>query len=59
MTTTPDFSGFIEEGKEPTPIKTNKWHRAKEALWSVRRMKLNQEEMEWLIEKLVEVKVHY
>ena len=36
--TTPDFSEFIEEGKEPIPIKTNKWHRAKEALWSVRRM---------------------
>lgn len=50
--TTPDFSEFIEEGKEPTPIKTNKWHRAKEALWNVRRMKLNKDEIEWLIEKL-------
>ena len=56
--TTPDFSEFIEEGKEPIPIKTNKWHRAKEALWSVRRMKLNQEEMEWLIGKLMEVKAN-
>lgn len=54
--TTPDFSEFIEEGKEPTPIKTNKWYRAKEALWDVRRMKLNKEETEWLIEKLVDIK---
>jgi len=30
----------------------------KEALWSVRRMKLNQEEMEWLIGKLMEVKAN-
>lgn len=52
----PDFSDFIEEGKEPAPIKTNKWHRAKEALWNVRRMKLNKEETEWLIEKLVDIK---
>lgn len=55
---TPDFSDFIEEGKEPTPIKTNKWYRAKEALWCVRRMKLNKEEMEWLINKLVEIKAN-
>lgn len=52
----PDFSDFIEEGKEPTPIKTNKWHRAEEALREVMRMKFNKEEMEWLIGKLVDIK---
>lgn len=48
----PDFSEFIEEGQTPQPVKTNKWHRAEEALWRVKDMRLNKEETAWLIEKL-------
>ena len=50
--TTPDLSEFIEEGKAPKPVKTNKWHRAEEALWRVKDLHLNKEETAWLIEKL-------
>lgn len=48
----PDLSEFIEEGQTPKPVKTNKWHRAEEALWRVKDMRLNKEETAWLIEKL-------
>ena len=48
----PDFSDFVSDGRSPEPIKTNKWHRAEEAYWHVRGMKLNKEEIEWLVEKL-------
>ena len=51
--TTPDFSEFIEEGQAPKPVKTNKWHRAKEALWRVRDLHLNKEETTWLVEQLL------
>lgn len=47
-----DFSEFIKEGREPKHVKTNKWHRAEEALWDVRRHNLNKDEMNWLIEHL-------
>ena len=50
--TTPDFSEFIEEGQAPEPVKTNKWHRAEEALWRVKDLHLNKEETAWLIEHL-------
>lgn len=48
----PDLSDFVEEGKSPKPIKTNKWHRAEKALWHIRCMKLNKEEIEWLVKEL-------
>ena len=51
--TTPDFSEFIEEGKAPKPVKTNKWHRAKEAYNDVVRYHLNEEEMTWLLQELL------
>lgn len=48
----PDLSEFEQEGKTPEPIKTNKWHRAEEALWHIKCMKLNDEEIEWLVREL-------
>ena len=50
----PDFSDFVEKGHLPQPIKTNKWHRAEEALWKVKDLHLKKEETEWLIDKLGE-----
>ncbi len=50
--TKPDFSDFVSDGRSPEPIKTNKWHRAEEAYWHVRGMKLSKEEVEWLVGKL-------
>lgn len=48
----PDLSDFVEDGKTPKPIKTNKWHRAEDALWYVKGLKLNKEELKWLVEEL-------
>lgn len=47
-----DFTDFIEEGMPPQPIKTNKWHRAQNALWEVKRLELDKEEIQWLIDEL-------
>ena len=55
--TTPDLSEFIEEGQAPNPVKTNKWHRAEEALWRVKDLHLNKEETAWLIEQLQSVQL--
>lgn len=49
-----DFTDFIKDGHEPKPIKTNKWYRAKGALWQVHSCSLNNEEMAWLIDRLTE-----
>ena len=49
-----DFTDFIKDGHEPKPIKTNKWYRAKRALWQVHSCNLNEEEMTWLIDRLTE-----
>lgn len=38
-----DFGDFVEDGQEPQPIKTNKWHRAKDAYYDVMRHNLNEE----------------
>ena len=52
---TPDLFEFLEEGQAPKPVKTNKWHCAKEALWRVKDLHLNKEETTWLIEQLQSV----
>lgn len=49
----PDFSDFVEAGEAPKPIKTNKWHRAEDAYRDVMRHKLNNEEMIWLLQRLM------
>lgn len=49
-----DFTDFIKDGREPKPVQTNKWYRAKRALWHVRGCHLNEEELTWLIEHLKE-----
>jgi hypothetical protein len=49
-----DFTDFIKDGREPKPVQTNKWYRAKRALWHIRGCHLNEEEMTWLIEHLKE-----
>ena len=49
----PDFSDFLENGQEPKPIKTNKWHKAEDAYYDVMRHHLNQQEMIWLLQRLM------
>ena len=49
----PDLSDFLERGQEPKPIETNKWHRAKDAYYDVMKHHLNQQEMVWLIQRLL------
>ena len=49
----PDFSDFLKDGKEPKPVKTNKWQRAEEAYYDVMRHNLNQQEMIWLVQRLL------
>ena len=51
--TDPDLSDFLENGQEPKPIKTNKWHRAEDAYYDVMRHHLNQQEMIWLLQRLL------
>ena len=48
----PDFSDFEKDGESPKPIKTNKLHRAEDALWHIKNMKLDKEEIEWLVREL-------
>lgn len=48
-----NLSEFIENGQIPEPVKTNKWHRAEDAYYDVMRHKLNQEEMIWLVQRLM------
>ena len=47
-----DLSVFIKEGHAPKPIKTNKWHKAENALWYIRSKNLNAEEINWLSKQL-------
>ena len=49
----PDFSDFLENGQEPKPIETNKWHRAKDAYYDVMKHHLNQQEIVWLVQRLL------
>ena len=51
--TEPDFSDFLKDGQEPKPVKTNKWHQAEDAYYDVMRHHLNQQEMIWLIQRLL------
>ena len=53
----PDLSEFAENGESPRPIKTNKWHKAEEALWHISRLKLNKEELNWLVNELTKYKL--
>lgn len=48
-----DYADFAENGQEPQPIKTNKWHRAEDAYYDVMRHHLNVEEAAWLIGNLM------
>lgn len=51
----PDFSEFIEKGEAPEPVKSNKWHRAEDALLHIRSMNLCKNEIAWLVERLQEI----
>ena len=53
-----DFTDFIEDGHEPEAIETNKWYRVKDALWDIRQRKLNQEELDCLLEQLQKLRQH-
>lgn len=48
----PNLSEFAEDGRPSKPIKTNKWHRAEEALWRIKGLKLSKEETDWLVREL-------
>ena len=47
-----DFSEFIERGREPKPIPTNRWYKVHEAYWDVKDRKLDKDESRLLIEWL-------
>jgi hypothetical protein len=51
--TIPDFSDFIKDGEAPKPIRTNKWQHAEDAFYDVMSHKLNNEEMKWLLQRLM------
>lgn len=53
-----DFTDFIKDGHEPEAIETNKWYRVKDALWDIRQRKLNQEELDCLLEQLQKLRQH-
>ena len=50
-----DLSVFAQEGHEPQSLKTNKWHKAEDAMRYIQGKKLNSEELNWLIEQLQKV----
>lgn len=52
---TPDFSEFMEQGKTPESVKSNKWHRAEDALEHICSMNLCKDEIAWLVERLQEI----
>ena len=56
MQLNPDLSEFAKKGEAPRPIKTNKWHKAEEALWHIKSLKLNKEELNWLVNELINKK---
>lgn len=43
-----DFSDFIEDGKEPEPVKSNRWHLVEYALYRIRDLKLDEQEIDKL-----------
>lgn len=45
---TPDLMEFAERGEFPKPVKTNKWQRAKEMLYTIKSARLEKEELEWI-----------
>ena len=48
-----DFSEFVEDGKKPQPVATNRWHKAERAYYDVMQLRLDKEEMIWLLQRLL------
>ena len=44
----PNLMIFAERGTLPKPIRTSKWQRAKEILFTIHNAKLDKEELEWI-----------
>ena len=47
-----DFSEFIERGRKPEPIPTNRWYKTKWAYWEIKDRKLDKDETRLLIKFL-------
>ncbi|MBQ0050351.1 MAG: hypothetical protein KBT12_09005 [Bacteroidales bacterium] len=50
--TTPDFSEFLEKGHAPCHVRTNKYRKATEALLSLYRYHLTDDEKQWIARQL-------
>ena len=44
----PDLMIFAEKGSLPKPIRSNRWGRAKQVLWTIKNAHLSPEELEWI-----------
>ena len=47
-----DFSEFIERGRKPEPIPTNRWYKTEWAYWEIKDRKLDKDETRLLIKFL-------
>lgn len=50
---TPDFTDFINDGKEPEQVMSYKWNHAATAYYDVMHYQLDKEEVVWLIQRLM------
>ena len=49
----PDFSDFLVSGREPGPVMSYKWNHAATAYYDVLGYKLDNEEVIWLVQRLM------
>ena len=49
-----ELSEFVEDGHEPRPVRTNKYRKATDALLSLYRYHLNDDEKRWVARQLTE-----
>ena len=49
-----DFSDFIERGRKPGPIPTNRWYKTEWAYWDIKDRKLDKDETRLLIKFLMQ-----
>ena len=45
---TPDFTDFIEHGRHPETIRSNRWHQVRKAIYSLSALQLNTDELAML-----------
>ncbi len=45
---TPDFTDFIEHGRHPETIRSNRWHQVRKAIYSLSALQLDTDELAML-----------